>query len=178
MLRYILIFGGIGGVIVGGSMLIGFALLATQGSAGSQLIGYLTMLVGLSMVFVAIKRYRDEEKGGVIKFWPAVWLGVQVSLFAGLIYVAAWEIFYTFNGADWMENYLSAQIAQRESAGASPAEIDAFVTESRGFAELYSNWWFRMPITLSEILPVGLLVSLISAGVLRNPKILPKRMAS
>ncbi|GJL96708.1 MAG: hypothetical protein DHS20C06_05250 [Hyphobacterium sp.] len=175
MMKYVLIFGGIGGAIVGGAMLISFAVLAAQGSAGSQMFGYLTMLVGLSMVFVAIKRYRDDEKGGVIKFWPALWLGIQVSLVAGLIYVVAWEIYYAMNGEEWMATYLAEQTEAREAGGASQDEIDDFVAQSRSMADLYSNWWFRMPLTLSEILPVGLLVSLISAGILRNPKILPKR---
>lgn len=177
MLRYGLIFGAIGGVFIGGAMLVGFTLLAQQGSAGSQMVGYLTMLVGLSMVFVAIKRYRDQEKGGVIKFLPAFWLGVQVSIVAGAIYVAAWEVFFASNGDAWMRDYLEAQIALREANGASEAELAAFVEESQAMAALYSNWWFRIPLTFTEILPVGLLVSLISAAILRNPKVLPKRAA-
>src|SRR3546814_12654255 len=34
---------------------------------------------------------------------------------------------------------------------------------------------FRLPMTFVEIFPVGVLVSLVSAAVLRNPRVLPAR---
>ncbi len=40
-------------------------------------------------------------------------------------------------------------------------------------AESYRNPLFRIPMTFIEIFPVGLLVALISAALLRNPKLLP-----
>jgi hypothetical protein len=43
------------------------------------------------------------------------------------------------------------------------------------FREQYSNPFFRMPITFIEIFPVGILVSLISALLLRNSRFLPAR---
>jgi hypothetical protein len=39
----------------------------------------------------------------------------------------------------------------------------------------YANPMIRMPMTFAEIFPVGLLVSLVSAGLLRNPRFLPAR---
>ena len=39
----------------------------------------------------------------------------------------------------------------------------------------YRNPLFRMLVTLSEIFPVGLLVSLVSAALLRFPGFLPRR---
>ena len=69
-------------------------VIATQDQHVIELphaIGYLTMLVGLSLVFGAIKRHRDAELGGVIRFWPAFGLGLGVSFVASLCYVLAWE---------------------------------------------------------------------------------------
>ena len=43
--------------------------------AGSEVQGYLTMIIVLSLIFVGIKRYRDKDLGGVIKFLPALGLG-------------------------------------------------------------------------------------------------------
>ena len=40
---------------------------------------------------------------------------------------------------------------------------------------MYANPLFRLPITFTEILPVGLIVSLISALLLRNSRFMPAR---
>ena len=39
--------------------------------------------------------------------------------------------------------------------------------------EQYANPVFRLPITFLEIFPVGLLITLVSAGLLRNSELLP-----
>ena len=48
------------------------------------------------------------------------------------------------------------------------AEMDAFKIQ-------YADPLFRLPMTFAEIFPVGILVSLISAGLLRNSRFLPAR---
>lgn len=73
MLRIILIFGTIAGLIVGGA---GFCLTVAWADNPPSMslgavFGYLIMLVALSAVFVGIKRHRDRNLGGVIRFWPA-----------------------------------------------------------------------------------------------------------
>ena len=73
-----------------------------------------------------------------------------------------------------MDAYMAGQIEAQREAGASEAEIEAFREQMQGFADLYANWWFRLPMTFSEIFPVGLLVSLVSAALLRNPRLLPR----
>jgi hypothetical protein len=40
---------------------------------------------------------------------------------------------------------------------------------------MYSNPLYRLPITFVEMFPVGVLISLISAAVLRNSRVLPAR---
>jgi hypothetical protein len=45
----------------------------------------------------------------------------------------------------------------------------------RQMAEIYRNPMLRIPITFAEIFPVGLLVALVSAALLRNPRVLPAR---
>jgi hypothetical protein len=42
----------------------------------------------------------------------------------------------------------------------------------------YANPLFRMAITFTEIFPVGLVVALISAALLRNPRFLPARASA
>ena len=175
MIRFILVYGSIAGLIVAGFLIGGIVYADASGSAGSALFGYLSMLLAMSLIFVAVKRYRDDRLGGVIKFWPALALGAGIAFTASLFYVFAWEIYYNVSDGAWITTYVDEMRAQQEAAGKSAEEIEAYMAEMGAMMEMYQNWWFRMPVTLTEILPVGLLVALISSATLRNPNILPRR---
>lgn len=156
-----------------------FALtVALQGQpppAWGMLAGYLTMLVALSAVFVAIKRRRDVDLGGVIAFWPAFGLGLAISLVAGVIYVLCWEAALAYTGMDFAGDYVRALIAQKQAEGMTAEALVTYTAELEKFKAQYANPVYRSLITFSEIFPVGLLVSAVSAGLLRNSRFLPAR---
>jgi len=52
------------------------------------------------------------------------------------------------------------------------------LARAQDFAMMYANPLFRMPITFTEILPVGILVSLFPALLLRNSRFMPARAAA
>lgn len=176
MLRTILNYGTLAGLLVGIPTFGSFVILGENhpGGYAGMALGYSIMLLGLSMVFLAIKRRRDEL-GGVIRFLPAFGLGLAISIVASLFYAAAWEAAQALTGIDYIGGYIESTIAEKRAAGASAAEIAAFSAEMAQFKAQYANPLFRVPITLTEILPVGLLVSLVSAGLLCNPRFLPSR---
>src|SRR3954471_16971530 len=172
MLRNILIWGAFAGLIAGG----GLTIAANNGPPDhGLLIGYTLMLIALSTIFVAVKRYRDRELGGVIRFWPALGLGLGISFVAGLIYVCAWECAQALTHADFATAYSNAMIAQQKAAGVSGAELAKFTARMDAFKVQYANPLFRLPMTFIEIFPVGVLVSLVAAALLRNPRFLPAR---
>jgi hypothetical protein len=176
MLRKILIFGVIGGIIAGAPMVL--MTVFTGGKMllqGGQLMGYATMLVALSTVFIAIKRRRDIDGGGVIRFWPALGLGLGITLVASLLYAVAWELAQSLSEVDFMTLYANAQIEALKARGASAATIAAESAKMAAAAEWYKNPLLRFPLTMTEILPVGLLVSIVSAALLRNSRFLPAR---
>jgi hypothetical protein len=176
MTRIILVFGSISGLIVAALMVGSIALSGPEHSgSGAMFVGYLFMLVALSFIFVAVKRHRDVNLGGTIRFWPALAIGLGITLVAGLIYVIAWDLYFNLSGREFMDVYLASQIEAQREAGASEAEIAAFEAEMIPMMSLYENWWFRMPITFTEIAPVGILVAILSAAILRNPGVLPRR---
>lgn len=172
----ILRYGVIAGLIVAVPM-IWQMLRATESSAhlGGMLVGYLTMLVALTAVFLGIKQYRDHYKGGVIRFLPALGVGLGISVVASVIYVIGWEISLAFSRFDFVAWYQHQMVDGAKAAGATAAEIARVTAEAQDFARLYANPLYRVPMTFIEMFPVGLLVSLISAGVLRNPRVLPAR---
>ena len=140
-----------------------------------MLIGYTTMLIALSAVFVGIKRHRDVERGGVIRFWPAFGIGVGISFVAGVFYVAAWEALQAMTHMDFANSYADAIIAGEKAKGASAEALAKLAADMEAFKLQYANPLFRLPMTFVEIFPVGVLVSLVSAGLLRNSRFLPVR---
>jgi hypothetical protein len=176
MLRNILVFGSIAGVVVGIPL---FTLTVTMSHhvplSYGWAIGYTTMLVALTAVFVGIKRYRDADLGGVIKFWPALFLGLGISFVAGVFYVLAWEAALTFTHMDFAGDYAKLMIEQEKAKGVSGAALAQFIAQMNQFKVQYADPLYRLPMTFTEIFPVGVLVSLVSAGLLRNSRFLPAR---
>jgi hypothetical protein len=140
-----------------------------------MLIGYAIMLVALSLVFVAVKRHRDVDLGGVISFWRALTLGLGVSAVAGVLYVLAWEAAVAAAGPSFISDYMAKYIAQQQAAGLAGDALVKLTREMEAFQTQYANPLFRLPITFLEIFPVGVVVSLVSAGLLRNRNFLPAR---
>ena len=172
MLRKILLYGFVAGLVVGAAL---FGMAVTQAVAHGPVgmaIGYLTMLIALSAIFVAVKRHRDIDLGGVIRFWPAFGLGLGITVVAGFIYVLAWEAALAVNGGP--DAFVQLMIDQQRAEGASAADLSAI----EAFRPMYANPLLRLPITFSEIFPVGLLISVVAAVLLRNPRFLPLRRRS
>jgi hypothetical protein len=176
MFRTISLYGVVAGLIVGIPM-IAIMVLSTghQSLSQSYVIGYTTMLVALSAVFVAIKRRRDIDLGGVIGFWPAFGLGLGISFVASIVYVLAWEATLALTHTDFISGYTKLMIAQEKAKGVSGAALAKFTAQMEQLKVQYANPLYRLPETFTEIFPVGVLVSLVSAGLLCNRRFLPVR---
>jgi hypothetical protein len=177
MFRTLLLWGTVAGLIVG-SILFGttVAMADDPPSMGiGMALGYASMLIALSAIFVGVKRHRDDALGGVIRFWPAFGMGLGISVVAGVFYVLAWEAALAVTGMDYGAKFAEHFIAQRRAEGASAAELAKIAAEMKAFSVQYANPLYRMPMTFTEIFPVGVLVSLVSAALLRRSSFLPAR---
>jgi hypothetical protein len=170
-MKYALVYGLLSGSVI--AAVITAALVLGPEGTHSLWFGYLVMLVALTFIFVGVKRYRDVERGGVIKFLPAFGMGLAIAVVAGIAYVCVWEAYLAATGYRFMDEYIAAMIRHSQAEGASAAAIAAQVAEMESMRASYANPLFRLPLTFLEIFPVGLLVALISAALLRNPKLLP-----
>ena len=170
--RIIAVYGIIGGIIVVVGMQTSIHLMSDHGSFG-MVVGYLTMLVALTMVFVGVKRYRDTTLGGVIRFWPAFGIGLGIAGVAGLCYVVGWEAYMYATNYTFMDVYMKQALAAKAAAGASATELAGLRAEMETLKVQYANPLFRMPMTFAEIAPVGVIVALVSAAILRNSRAFP-----
>lgn len=176
--RIIAVYGVIGGIIVSIGMWFATIAVLDKGGSPGMVVGYLTMLAAMTMVFAGVKRYRDTVQGGVIRFLPAFGVGIAIALIAALFYVATWEVYLFQSGYRFMDDYVAGLIETMRAEGKPAAEIAKFSGEMDAFKAQYANPLLRALITLSEIAPVGLLVALISAAILRNPRAFPAKAAT
>ena len=137
----------------------------------SMLIGYASMLLAFSLVFVGIHNYRDKYNNGVISFGKAFKIGSIIVLIASTIYVMSWLIDYFFFIPDFAEKYAAYSIEQLKANGASQIKIDKQTKEMADFAKMYKNPFLNAMMTYLEILPVGLIVTLISSLILKRKEI-------
>ncbi len=174
--RYTLIYGLLVGAVIAGIISVMLALFGKEGPFATLWFGYLVQLVGLTFAFVGVKRYRDIERGGVIKFLPALGLGLAIALTAAVAYALVWEVYLASTNYTFADEYMESERLKLVAAHAPPAEIARKMAEMKALFESYANPLFRVPMTMVElIVPLGLVVPLLSAGLLRNPKFLPAR---
>ena len=172
MKKNIIVYGLIGGIVVSISMLFTVNNIShCEGSVDydrSLLIGYASMLIAFSLVFVGIRNYRDKYNDGVISFGKAFKIGIMIVLIASTIYVVAWLIDYFFFIPDFAEKYAAHMLDKLKASGASQAEIDKQTIEMARMGKMLKNPFFNAMMTYMEILPVGLIVTLISSFILKR----------
>jgi hypothetical protein len=168
MKKTVLTFGLISGLMI--SVLMGGSLLIANkiGSVHSMILGYTMMVASFLLIYFGIRSYRDNTLGGKITFGRAFICGILIALITCVCYVAMWEVLYFNFMPHFMDSYFAAQIHQVQSAGLDPATTAAKVADIQHSQQLYQNPFVNMAYTFMEPLPVGLLITLISAVILRR----------
>jgi MFS family permease len=166
MKKIALTFGLIAGGMMSVMMVATASILERFSFETSAVIGYTSIVLAFLMVYFGIRSYRDNALGGVITYWPAFRVGFLITLIASVCYVATWQVVYTRMMPDFGERYTAYEIEKAKKAGATQAELDQQKAESAKFWERYRNPLVRAAYTLIEPLPLGLLITFISAGVL------------
>lgn len=174
MARIILTHGLVAGLIIIAGVIATIVVGGDQ-PHGNVFLGYLIMLLGMTAVFIGVKQHRDQALGGVIKFLPALGVGLGIALIASLAYVVVWEIYLAATDYAFMDQYVAATLEARRAEGLSGQAYRELEAQMSAMTESYKSPLFRVPVTFAEIFPVGLLVSLISAALLRNSRFLPAR---
>jgi hypothetical protein len=174
--RIVLIYGLVAGLIVAVPM-VALMLTLTPETApdNGALYGYVTMIVALTAVFLGVKHYRDSVLGGVVRFVPALLVGLGIGAVASVIYAFGWEISIALTGFDFGAAALKAMLEAARARGASAAELEQVTRQGEAFARMYANPFIRFAITFAEMFPIGVVIAAISAALLRNARFLAAR---
>jgi len=172
MKKNVLVYGLIAGLVVSGLMFINLSMVNKSGDFdNSVLIGYASMIIAFALIFVGIKNYRDKYNGGVISFGKAFRVGLFITLIASTIYVIVWLIEEHFFFPDFMDKYTAHELSKLRSSGISATELASETKKLEQAKEWYKNPALRILMTYVEILPVGLVVTLISSLILKRKTI-------
>lgn len=172
MKKTVLICGLIAGLI-STSLFIGLMLLGKAGQddfKNGAIYGYTLMILAFSLIFVGTKITRDKYNGGAISFARAFRVGLYITLIASTMYVIVWLIDYYLFIPDFAEKYTAHILDGMKASGASQSSIAKKTEELASLSRMIKNPLFNALLTYSEILPVGLVVSLISALALKRKK--------
>jgi hypothetical protein len=134
-----------------------------------MVIGFGSMIAAFSFIFVGIKNYRDKQNAGVITFGKAFLMGLLISLIASTMYVITWGIEYHYFLPDFMDKYSAMQIQQINNSGMPADQMQKAIEEvnEANYKYNHSIFFFSM-YTYMEIFPVGVLITLISALILKR----------
>ena len=167
MKKTVLTFGLLSGLVVSAMMALTMPFVGDGiGFDQGMVIGYASMLAAFLLVYFGVRSYRDNVAGGTVSFGRAFTVGVLIALVASLCYTATWEVIYFGFDSDFTAKYTAHEMESARAKGASPAELEQKAAEMKKFGEMYENPLFNAAMTMVEPLPVGLIVALVSAGVL------------
>jgi hypothetical protein len=166
MQRIVLTFGLIGGGVLAVLMLATLPFQDQIGFDRGAIVGYTTMVLAFLMVYVGVRSYRDTVGGGAITFGRAFQVGLLISLVITVCYVATWQVMYYGFMPDFFDKYIAFALEKARQGGASEADLTRQAKELRDFAVMYQNPLVNMAFSLLEPLPVGLVFTLVTAGVL------------
>lgn len=171
MKKYVLKYGFIAGGMMSAFMLMTVPFMSQIGFDYGAIIGYSGMIVAFLMVYFGVRAYRDNVLNGSIRFWQAFKTGLLITAISSACYVATWQVVY-FGGLapNFMRDYTAHTLEKAKAAGTPQAEIDKQVQEMEEFQAMYQNPLVNAAITFIEPLPVGLLFTLLTAGLLSRKR--------
>jgi hypothetical protein len=164
--KIILVFGLISGAIC--SLLMITQVVFADRLGHGYVLGYTAIVLSLLLVYFGVRSYRDNVANGQITFGRAFLVGLAITVISCLFYVAAWEIAYFKFMPDFMDKYADSMIQKTLASGKSAAEIQKQVEKINQMRTQYKNPLYNMAYTFMEPFPVGFVITLISAAILRK----------
>jgi len=168
MKKVVLTFGFLSGALSVLMMFGTMSFIDVIGFDRGVFVGYTAIVISFLFVYFGIRSYRDNVNGGAITFGKGLGVGLLITLISCVCYVGSWLVVERYFMPDFVDNYNAYAMDQLKASGASSAEIEKAAAEAAEFKKQYANPFIKAAFTLLEPLPVGLLITFVSAAVLRR----------
>ena len=164
MKKIILIFGLIIGAILATNAIIHMNMMYSNPDyKGNDVIGYATLVIIFSLIYFGVRNYRNNYLDGKINFLQAFKTGALICFVASTVYVIFGLLYYYFFAPDFIDVFTDYMIRN-----SPPDEVEATTAQMADFKEMYKNPLFAILITYMEVLPIGMIVALFSAFMVKN----------
>jgi hypothetical protein len=163
-------FGLISGAIISILMLATIPFQDEIGFDHGLLVGYTTMVLAFLLIYFGVRSYRDNVGGGSVRFGRAFAVGALIAVISSLCYVATWEVMYFKFMPDFLSKYQAHALAKARAGGASEDALAKQRADMDKLGEMYKNPLVNSAMTFVEPLPVGLVIALVSAGILSRAR--------
>lgn len=170
MKKTVLVFGLLSGAVAAALMFTTLPFADWIGFERGLIVGYTTIIISFLLVFFGIRSYRENVGGGSITFGRAFAVGILITLISCVCYVVAWEVLYYKFMPDFADKYAAHVLEKAKAAGATAEAIQAKMDEVKQLKHILDNPLLNAAATFIEPFPVGLVITLISALILRKRK--------
>ena len=168
MKRTIFVFGLISGLISSALMIASVPFMNRSGSSHGYVLGYTAIVLSLMLTFFGVRSYRDNVGKGHITFGRAFLVGIAITVISCIFYVVTWEVIYFNFMPDFMDKYGAQVLQKMQASGATVSAIQQKSEELNKLKVMYKNPLFNAAMTFIEPFPVGLVITLLSAAILRK----------
>jgi Protein of unknown function (DUF4199) len=168
MKKTVLTFGLLSGAVSSAMMLLTLPFLDRIGFERSEILGYTLIVASFLLVFFGVRSYRENVAGGSLTFGRAFVVGLLITLVSCACYVVTWEFIYFKLAPDFADKYGAYVLERARASGASQESLQATAREMQAFKQMYDKPLFNAAISFLEPFPIGFVVTLISAAVLRR----------
>lgn len=168
MTKIVLTFGLLSGAVAAVMMFLTLPFAERIGFDRAVYVGYTTIVISMLFVYFGVRSYRDNVLGGRMNFSKAFTAGMLITLISSACYVAAWLVMYYGFMPDFANQYADYLVEQARTQGATQAEIDAAIKQGEQARQWLANPLINAAVSFTEPLPVGVIVTLISAAVLKK----------
>ena len=150
MKNFILRYGLVGGCISIFFGLLNWFTIAPFTYNGSQIVGYITLILSLLCIPAGIKYFRDKLNSGNVTFAQSFKIGLGITVIASIVMFLYSSLFFIFAGDTFTE--------WQAEANPQAAEIPEFMM----------NPWAQGLIMFFISFFIGLIINLISSLVLKQ----------
>lgn len=168
MKKTVLTFGLISGAISAATMLATIPFVDKIGWEKGEILGYTMIVVSALIVFFGVRSYRENVAGGRLTFVRGLAVGILITLISSACYVGTWEIIYYKLMPDFADKYAAHMVDRAKASGATQQKLDETQRKADEFKQMYRNPLVNVALTFTEVLPIGLVFALLSAGILRK----------
>lgn len=168
MKKTVLVFGLISGAIAAAMMLATVPFEDKVSWEQGAVLGYATIVLSALLIFFGVRSYRENVGGGHLTVGRGFAVGILIALISSACYVGTWEIIYYKLMPDFIDRYAAHMVERAKASGASPQKVEEAEKKAKDVKEAYGNPVTNVALTFMEVFPVGLVVTLASAGILRK----------